>query len=141
MKKLVALLFLVSLFSIAFAQKTKLTVTYRFLNLVDGYDHNSKTEVWIDGKLVGTSKISKESEENSFTVKFPSGEHEINVINYAEYEGAFEPHTVENDYSIDCVYLAKRTFKKKEKLFMSFDIDNGAEFSWEKMPAPREMEK
>ena len=135
MKKILVLSLLLGLFSLGFAQKTKLNVNFKFLNIVEGYDHNTKCEVWIDDDLVGTSKVSKESELNSFSVEFPSGEHTIRVVNYAEYEGNWEAHTVENEYSIDCYFEETHNFKKKGKLFLLFDIDNGTKASWKKMPS------
>lgn len=104
----------------------KFTVSYSFKGIVDGYDHICKTEVYIDGTLVGTTSEKKESEGNSLTVTTSKGKHTVKVINYAYYEGVWEAHTIENNYSQDCRYEDEMNLtKKKNKLVLLFDIDNG----------------
>ena len=61
----------------------KLTVSWVFCNIVEGYDHDAKCEVYIDGNLVSTSSTSKESQKNSVTVNTSIGSHSVKVVNYA----------------------------------------------------------
>lgn len=104
----------------------KVTVSWKFLNLVEGYDHDSKCEIYIDGNLVATSSVSKESKPNSVSFNVSKGSHTIKVVNYAYYEGTWEEHTIANNYSIDCLYENRMTFnKRKNKLPLVFDIDKG----------------
>jgi hypothetical protein len=64
--------------------------------------------------------------------------HFLAIVNMAEYEGQWEEHTMGNDYSIDCLWEGEHAFsKKKEKMFLLFDIDNGTTVSWKKMPKPK----
>ena len=52
MKQLFLILFVI-LGGSAVAQKpAKLKVSYDFMHIVDGYDHLTKTEVYVDNKLV-----------------------------------------------------------------------------------------
>ena len=103
-----------------------LTVSYEFKGIVDGYDHENKTELYVDGQLVATSTVKKESEKNSVSAVVSKGKHDIKVINYALYEGVWEEHTIANNYSQDCKYETSiNVTKKKSKIKLLFDIDNG----------------
>jgi hypothetical protein len=132
MKKLLLLLFFTVAISVAFSQTTKLTVNIKFVGIEEGYDHETKTVVLIDGEEVAFSPNTLQSKTGSFTVEVPQGSHQLKVVNYALYEGNWEEHTVANDYSIDCLYEANHTFKKSEKLYLLFDIDEGTKSSWKK---------
>ncbi len=129
----VFLLALVAILSFGFAKgpsnaelgKAKITISYSFANIEEGYDHQTKTEIYVDGVLVGTSTIKKESEPNSITVKTKKGMHNIEIVNYAFYENAWEKHTIENQYSQDFIYKADMNFKKSNSLKLVFDIDEG----------------
>jgi len=104
----------------------KVTVTFNFANIEEGYDHLTKTELYIDGSLVGTSTNRKQSEENVVIATTSKGNHHVRVVNYAYYEGNWEEHTIANNYSIDCLYEADLNLKKKNnKIKLLFDIDNG----------------
>lgn len=138
MKKLMGISLFLLLAVAGYAQTGTLTVNFKFMNIVDGYDHQTKTQVLIDGEVVGESKEGLESEGGSFTVNVPTGNHQLEVVNWALYEGEWEPHTIENDYSIDCTYTTYHTFKKKQKLFLVFDIDTQTHASWKK---PVKMKK
>ena len=105
--------------------KPKVTVKWSFLNIVEGYDHDTKCTVFIDGKEVGTSSVTKESQANSITLKVKKGKHNVKIMNYASYEGKWEEHTIENTYSIDCIYENELTLKSKNTITLVFDIDSG----------------
>ena len=133
MKKLLGIALFMLLAMAGFSQTTRLTVNYQFKNIVEGYDHECKTEVLIDGESVGESGVAVETKGGSFTVDVPVGKHQLEVINYALYEGEWEAHTIENDFSIDCTYYeSDHNFKKAEKLYLLFDIDSGTYASWKK---------
>jgi len=119
----------------AFGQNATLTVTFKFAGITEGYDHTCKSQVWMNGELLGESSEVKESVGGSFTVDIPYGEHTVRVINLAQYEGEWEEHTIENNYSIDCLWRGSHTYSKKaNKLFMLHDLDAGTVISWKKMP-------
>jgi hypothetical protein len=124
------------------AQTVPLQVIFKFKNIVEGYDHNCKAEVFIDGESVGVSAEVKESKGTVFTVDVPAGTHAIKVVNYAEYEGNWEEHSIENNYSIDCTYEEQsHRFKKKNKLYMVYDIDTQAYVNWGKAPKIKKPKK
>lgn len=118
------------------------TITWKFANIVEGYDHSNKCEVYIDGALAGTSSVTLETQQNSMTVQVSPGKHAVRVVNYALYEGEWEEHTIANDYSIDCTFEELQDFdKKKSKLFLLFDIDEGTTSGWKKMPKVKKKKK
>jgi hypothetical protein len=120
---LLALLFCLTIVSVS-AQKTgKITVNPKFVGIVEGYDHTCKTQIYVDGTLAGESPEALESKAASFSVQVPRGTHEIYVINLAFYEGNWEEHTKENNYSIDASYKGTVTLKKKMSINLTFDID------------------
>ncbi len=100
-------------------------IKWSFKNIVEGYDHDNKIIVFIDGKQVKESSVKKESEPNTLKVKVKKGNHNIKIMNYASYEGKWEEHTVSNDYSIDCSYEKNMEIKKKTTITLVFDIDSG----------------
>jgi hypothetical protein len=119
------------------AQTATLTTTFKFINIEEGYDHMCKTQVWVDGALAGESPEVLESKGSSFKVEVPYGEHQVRIINLALYEGVWEEHTIENDYSIDCSWEGSQTFGKKgASAYLLFDIDDVTQVSWKKMPKP-----
>lgn len=105
MKKLLAItLFLLG--TLLGYSQVNLTIDFKFINIEEGYDHQCKTQVLIDGKAVAESKVTAQSKGATFTVKVPKGNHEISVVNWVLYEGNWEEHTIENNYSIDATYTA-----------------------------------
>jgi hypothetical protein len=107
-----------------YAQKPcKITVTWSFEGVKDGYDHDNKVVAFIDGEQVGESSVKKESESNSYMFEVKKGRHEIRVVNMAQYEGEWEEHTVANEYSLDCLFEDTLEFKKKCSITLVFDID------------------
>lgn len=133
---MLALPLLLSMTYSSLPKTVSLTVSWKFINVVEGYDHLNRCDVYIDGNLVGSSSVTLESEPNSVTVQVTPGVHTFKVVNMAQYEGEWEEHAVWNDYSITCLWEGERNFGKKNKLFLLFDIDSGTKASWKKMPKP-----
>lgn len=135
MKKIAFLFALLLASTLGYSQTVALKVTFKFINIVEGYDHDCKTQVLIDGESVGESAVTKESKGSSFEVQVPLGKHDIRVVNWAQYEGEWEEHTVANEYSIDCTWEETgHSFKKDSKLFFIYDIDSETYASWKKAP-------
>ena len=132
MKKSLLLSILMVATLVTNAQTAKLTVYVKFIGIEEGYDHDTKTAVFIDGNEIAVSQVTPQSKTGSFSVDVPAGSHELKVMNYALYEGNWEEHTVANEYSIDCFFEENHTFKKPEKLYLLFDIDSGTKASWKK---------
>lgn len=133
MKKFLAFSFFLMLAFSGFTQKTKLLVNATFTGIEEGYDHDCKTQVYINGKMVGESAVAKQSKGATFNVDVPVGKQELRIVNLALYEGNWEEHTVDNNYSIDCTYENTITFNSKPaKLYLLFDLDNGTQVSWKK---------
>lgn len=118
----------------AWAQSTTpLTLSFKFVNVVEGYDHDCKTQVFVDGELLATSRVVKETQGATMVVNVPKGRHRIRVVNWALYEGTWEEHTVANNYSFDAIFEDQYNFSgKKAKLYLIFDVDNGTKHSWGK---------
>ncbi|MBK6949625.1 MAG: hypothetical protein IPH16_17490 [Haliscomenobacter sp.] len=132
MKKLlgVAIFFAVTVGAVA--QKASLSVYFAYINVEEGYNHDCKTQVYIDGALAGESEVVKEDKGGFVKVNVPKGKHALRVVNLSLYEGNWEEHTVDNDYSIDAIHEEDHAFKKPEKLYLLFDIDSGTTHSWGK---------
>ena len=101
-----------------------LTITWKFTHVEEGFDHQNRMQVRVDGKLIGTSDTFYESKLSSMKVNVPAGSHTITVENYAFYEGNWELHSIENNYSVDAFYEANMLFKKKKRsINLIFDIE------------------
>lgn len=104
-------------------KKVKVTVNWTFEHVVDGYDHENKMVVMVDGKLYGESKSFKQTERATFTISVPKGKHAITIQDYAFYNGVWEPHTKANEYSVDAFYDGVIDCRKGTTITMTFDID------------------
>ncbi|MCE3295834.1 MAG: hypothetical protein K0R65_1548 [Crocinitomicaceae bacterium] len=123
MKNLFLILFVLA-GTVAVAQKpAKLKVTYNFENIVEGYDHQTKTEVYVDNKLVATSKEHKQSEPTTISVATTRGMHNIKVVNYAYYNGQWEARSTDNGYSTDGTVTKDWLLKKKNALSVTYDLN------------------
>ncbi len=121
------LIFALLLTFVGFSQKPcKVTLNYQYLNIEEGYDHLTKTQIYIDGTMIIESPEHYESQKTTVEFEIPGGSHEISIVNLAYYEGTWEEHTVENNYSIDAVVKEVIKFKKKVKIDIIFDLDSSA---------------
>ncbi len=106
-------------------KSSALKIDLKFENIEEGYDHLCKTNVYVDGELLATSSEELQSKPNSVKVSIPKGEHNIRVVNLALYEGNWEEHTKDNNYSIDCLHEFRYNFKKKNyNLKLVFDLNS-----------------
>jgi len=127
MKKLLLLLTVI-IANTVFAtppKEGKLIVSWIFCNIVEGYDHDTKCVIYIDGKQVAESSVKKESQLNAVSITVSPGNHDVKVLNYALYEGKWEEHSIANEYSIDCSYNNNVKIGSKSLLSLVFDIDSG----------------
>ena len=102
---------------------TDLTVKWEFKNIIEGYDHQNRMQVYVDGKLAGTSKEMKQTAPGTFKIAVPKGSHMIEIVNYTLYEGNWEPHTRENTYSVDAFYTDTFDMTSAKTVLMVFDIE------------------
>lgn len=109
------------------AQKMgKLTFDYVTINIVEGYDHDSRLVVYIDGEKIATSDVHKESDHKKLTVSVTRGKHKVRAVLETLYDGVWEEHIKENEYSVDSEYDSELTIKKKMTIIMKMDIDKEA---------------
>lgn len=102
---------------------SQITVKWKTINIIEGYEYEGKIKVYIDGEFVGESSSCQESVWCEYKVK-TKGEHTIRIEQFAKYEGNWEQKTVANDYSYDYIYEGIHTFKKKHTLTMIWDSDS-----------------
>lgn len=128
MKKLLILLLVFGLFiNQSEAKKSKnatLEISYIFKNIIDGYDHKTKAIININGEQVLETPANLQSKKQTYTINIPKGSYDFYLMMWALYEGQWEEHTKDNNYSIDCFIDTKfKTTKSKHKLDIVFDID------------------
>jgi hypothetical protein len=110
----------------------KLSIIYEFKGIEVGFDHLSIGQLFIDGKLAHETAPHLQSEKQQFTVNVPQGLHDIKLDLYAQWEGQYELHSIENGYSVDCIVQTVHEFKKKAVQFkVVFDLDDDANFTIE----------
>ncbi|MFZ5554187.1 MAG: hypothetical protein ACOZCO_13805 [Bacteroidota bacterium] len=103
-------------------KKGKITFDYVTVNIIEGYDHDARLVVYVDGKKIATSGVHKESERKQFTVKVKRGNHKIRAVVETFYEGEWQEHIFDNEYSTDSVYEGELNVKKKQTVTMKMDI-------------------
>lgn len=123
MKKIILICFLFIGLSSFSQGKSKLSIDWQFTGIIEGYDHDSKVEVYLDGVLVKTSTVSKQSKKNTVSIATSKGQHHIRIVNLAFYENKWEEHSHANEYSLDAIYENDLKLKKKNKISLIFDID------------------
>ena len=99
-----------------------LTVNFKAINTIEGYDHISRMGVYCDGKLIQYSTEKKQSIPNSVTISVPRGNHTIKCVLEAKYNDKWELRTIANDYSFDWIVEKDMKIKKKQKMDITFDI-------------------
>lgn len=102
-----------------------LFVKWKFDHIQDGYDHDNRIDVFVDGEKFMESDVAPQSKPGALTVPLPPGDHDVRIVSMALYEGTWEEHTIANDYSIDCEWNGRVRGDKKTKLKLVFDIDSG----------------
>lgn len=103
-------------------KKGVITVNTSFTGIQEGYDHLNKTMVYVDGNLAGETSEQIQSKSNSCSISVTRGKHDIRVVNMANYEGAWEEHTIQNEYSLDALYEGEIKLKKGLTINLVFDI-------------------
>lgn len=111
-------------------KKTTLTVDYLFKGIEKGYDHNSIGKLFVDGTLVYETGEHLESKPQSFKVNIKPGKRHIRLELWAQYEGVWELHSMDNNYSVDCI--VDETFDLRpgnRTLKVVFDLDSNTTYS------------
>ena len=98
------------------------SVNWKFENVREGFDHDIRLVVYVDGKRYQVSNIAKGSVGNSFKVNLPKATSELKIVAEAFYEGTWEEHSVANAYSMDAVVQKTGPFSSKLSLDVKFDI-------------------
>jgi hypothetical protein len=101
-------------------------ITWRFENIVEGYDHIHQMVVEADGVEVATSEEMNESTPGSMSVTLPEGASTLRIVSMAMYEGFWEEHTIDNDYAVDCLWEIDLGARPPKKIDLVCDIDEGA---------------
>jgi hypothetical protein len=130
-KQFILLWTFLALTTSVFAGKTpQLIIEYGFKGIEEGYDHIAKAYIYIDGTKVMETPEHKQSQDQSFTLKLTPGKHQVRVELWALYEDEWELHTVDNNYSIDCIVEDEFNIKKKGTLKIVFDLDKDTSYSF-----------
>jgi hypothetical protein len=101
-----------------------MNISWRFINVEKGYDHPSRMLVFVDDVEVGTSPQTVESSGGTFGVKIPKGQHRIRIVNQSFVKGAWQNHTIVNNYSVEAVYEKFVAVKKALKVTLVIDLNN-----------------
>lgn len=114
--------FLITGLGFSFGKGT-LTITYSFTHIEVGYDHQTKCLVYIDGELIMESEARPQSENAELKLKVPKGTHHVRIVMMALYEGNWEEHSIENNYSTNAFFDKSMNLVKKNAINLIFDLD------------------
>lgn len=126
MKKYFFVFFLVvTFFSIELSAQKSITLNVKteFKGILEGYDHLSKSLVYIDEKLLCETPEQLQSVIGNCKVTVQEGKHAVRIVNMAQYEGNWEEHSIDNDYSLDAFYEAEIDFTHDFTIKLLFDIE------------------
>ncbi len=121
--KVLILSLLVTLSSVAFGQQGSVDVSIEFRGIEKGYDHTTRDELYVDGKLLLVTEERLESKAIKLNVQVPRGKHTIKIVNWVMYEGVWEENNVENNYSLDSFREIECNFRKKGQLTVVYDLN------------------
>ena len=124
------LVLVLALSGLAIGQDGVITVTIKFEDIEEGYDHTTRDVLYVDGKEVMVSEERLESKEIKFTMKVPRGQHTIKIVNWVLYEGTWEENKIANNYSIDAFSEIECKVKKKGKLSVVYALDEGISMTY-----------
>jgi hypothetical protein len=124
------LVLVLALSGLAIGQDGNVTVTVKFTEIEEGYDHLTRDVLYVDGKEVMVSEERLESKAIKFTMKVPRGQHTIKIVNWVLYEGTWEENNVANNYSIDAFDEIECKVKKKGKLTVVYALGEGISMTY-----------
>lgn len=101
---------------------SQITIKWKTINIVEGYEYEGKLKIYVDGDYVGETNSCQESVWCSHKLKL-KGEHTIKIEQWAKYQGTWEEKTIDNNYSYDYVYEDTLVFKKRQTLTLIWDTD------------------
>lgn len=99
-------------------------INWRFTNVESGYNHVSRMQVFVDDLEYGTSEQSVESIGGVFVLKVPKGMHRIRIVNQSFIDGAWQDHTIVNNYSVEAVYEKPVEVKKAIRVTLLIDLND-----------------
>lgn len=109
-------------FSAGAAEYVNLTINYTISGTQGGFDHLTKMRVYIDGNEAGDNTPKKQSLANSITVEVSKGNHTIKAVLLAKNENIWEERTIDNNYSLDCIYEKSMNFTADKSIDLVFDL-------------------
>ncbi len=86
------------------AQSSTVVFEWQYINVIEGYDHQSKMVFHVDGNYLDESTVARNSERNSHVLKVDEGIYTFSAQNWVMYEGEWEEVLQENDYSLNANY-------------------------------------
>jgi hypothetical protein len=101
-------------------------ISWRFENVVEGFDHTHQMMIAADGATLASSESGPETVPGSMIVAVPKGTQTLQIVSMALYGDVWEEHTVDNDYSVDCVWELDVSGRHPKKVDLVCDIDDGA---------------
>ncbi|MFM2269482.1 MAG: hypothetical protein RL757_2923 [Bacteroidota bacterium] len=103
----------------------QLSVSFKAVNSVEGYDHLTRMIVYCDEKEVARSTDKIQSESNTVIAQFPKGKHAIRLMMeaYDKESSKWEARTLANNYSFDWAYQETAEFKGATNWLMTIDIE------------------
>jgi hypothetical protein len=128
MRSLLALFLLFFVLNSFSADRT-LFINFSFTGIEEGYDHENKIIVYVDGRKTDESSVRSQSKNNFCRIKIPQGKHTIKVENWAYYDGNWELHDKANGYSQTLINTESIDIKKNMVMRILYDLDNGVEVS------------
>ena len=99
-------------------------IDWRFTNVESGYNHISRIQVFVDDVEYGTSEKSVENMGGKFLLKIPRGMHRIRIVNQSFIDGAWQDHTIVNNYSVEAVYEKSIDVKKSVRVTLVIDLND-----------------
>jgi hypothetical protein len=129
MKGLFLILFL-TLSGLVIGQDREITVTVKFEDIEEGYDHITRDVLYLDGEQLLVTEERHESKAIKFKIMVPRGQHTIKIVNWVLYEGTWEENKIANNFSINAFDEIQCVVKKKGKLTVVYALDDGISMTY-----------
>jgi hypothetical protein len=106
-----------------FSKDKTVVVEWKFTGIAEGYDHLNRNKVFVDGAGQAVSKEVHQSEWGKYTLSLAKGIHHVKLVNEAYYDGKWQEHTFENEFSVNAIYECELDAAEVGKIQLVFDLD------------------
>lgn len=107
----------------AYSWGRSVTLEWKFTGIEEGYDHQNRCRLFVDGEELPVSKSCKQSEWGVYPITLSRKIHQVKLVNEAFYKGKWVEHTFANGFSINAVCEFELNTAEVARMTIAFDLN------------------